>query len=59
MIFIRAPPQPFAQLRAQKERYNVSLIKAGLNVMGVAIGSVRTPLISPSETHEAKLKSII
>jgi hypothetical protein len=51
--------QPFAQLRDQREGYNVSLIKAGLNVMGRAVGSVRTPLINPSETHEAELKSII
>lgn len=51
--------QGFFQLRDQKEGYNVSLIKAGLNVMGRAVGPVRAPLINPSETHEAELKSII
>ena len=51
--------QPFAQLRDQIGGNNVSLINAGLNVMGRAVGSVRTPLVNPSETHEAELKSII
>jgi hypothetical protein len=56
---IQSFSQPLAQLRDQKEGYNVSLIKAGLNVMGRAMGSDRTPLINPSETHKAELKSII
>jgi hypothetical protein len=55
---IQSFSQPLAQLRDQKEGYNVSLIKAGLNVMGRAMGSDRTPLINPSETHKAELKSI-
>jgi 5-dehydro-4-deoxyglucarate dehydratase len=56
---IRGFFQPFAQLRDQKEGYNVSLIKAGLNVMGRGSGPVRAPLINPSATHEAELRSII
>jgi hypothetical protein len=56
---IQSFSQPLAQLRDQKEGHNVSLIKAGLNVMGRAMGSDRTPLINPSETHVAELKSII
>jgi 5-dehydro-4-deoxyglucarate dehydratase len=51
--------EPFAGLRDQKEGYNVSLIKAGMDAMGKAAGPVRSPLIEPSPAHKAELRSII
>lgn len=51
--------EPFARLRDKKEGYNVSLIKAGMNLMGRAAGLVRPPLIDASPAHKAELRSII
>jgi 5-dehydro-4-deoxyglucarate dehydratase len=51
--------RPFAELRDRQKGYAVSLIKAGLKVIGKSAGGVRPPLVNPSAEDEAHLKSII
>lgn len=51
--------RPFADLRDRKRGYAVALIKAGLNVMGKAVGRVRPPLVYPGGEEEAQLKTVI
>jgi 5-dehydro-4-deoxyglucarate dehydratase len=50
---------PFAQLRDRARGYAVSLIKAGLKVVGKPAGQVRPPLVNPPEEVEQMLRSII
>jgi 5-dehydro-4-deoxyglucarate dehydratase len=50
---------PFAELRDRKKGYAVSLIKAGLKVLGRPVGRARPPLVSPTPEEEAQLKVII
>jgi 5-dehydro-4-deoxyglucarate dehydratase len=51
--------QPFAELRDRKKGYAISLVKAGLKVLGKPAGRVRPPLINPSPEDEAELARII
>ena len=50
---------PFAKLRDRAQGYAVSLIKAGLKVVGRPAGGVRPPLLDPPEEVEQELRSII
>lgn len=50
---------PFADLRDQREGYPVSLIKAGLRLRGLDVGSVRPPLVDPTPEHTAQLSALI
>ena len=51
--------RPFAELRDRRKGYAVSLIKAGLNVLGKPVGKARAPLMNPSPEEEAQLKTLI
>jgi 5-dehydro-4-deoxyglucarate dehydratase len=50
---------PLVRLRDQTPGFGVSLIKAGLRLGGMAVGSVRPPLVDPTEEQLVQLKSIL
>lgn len=51
--------RPLVDLRDAAPGLGVSLIKAGLRLSGLAVGSVRPPLVDPSPTQEARLADIL
>lgn len=50
---------PLVRLRDQTPGFGVSLIKAGLRLDGLDVGSVRPPLVDPTETQLVELKGIL
>jgi 5-dehydro-4-deoxyglucarate dehydratase len=50
---------PLVRLRDQTPGFGVSLIKAGLRLSGLPVGSVRAPLVDPTEEQLLELKSIL
>ncbi|MBG47723.1 MAG: 5-dehydro-4-deoxyglucarate dehydratase [Pseudozobellia sp.] len=50
---------PFVRLRSKKAGYAVSLIKAGADIIGKPAGSVRAPLVMPSEEEKNELQTLI
>lgn len=50
---------PLVQLRDQTPGFGVSLIKAGLRLGGLPVGSVRAPLVDPTPEQEARLAQIL
>jgi 5-dehydro-4-deoxyglucarate dehydratase len=50
---------PLVRLRDQTPGFGVSLIKAGLRLGGLPVGSVRPPLVDPTEDQELELKAIL
>lgn len=50
---------PLVRLRDQTPGFGVSLIKAGLRLGGLAVGSVRAPLVDPTESQLVELKAIL
>ncbi|ABM08476.1 5-dehydro-4-deoxyglucarate dehydratase [Pseudarthrobacter sp. PvP004] len=50
---------PLVRLRDQTPGFGVSLIKAGLRLAGLPVGSVRPPLVDPTEEQLLELKSIL
>ncbi|WP_426226544.1 5-dehydro-4-deoxyglucarate dehydratase [Pseudarthrobacter sp. DSP2-3-2b1] len=50
---------PLVRLRDQTPGFGVSLVKAGLRLGGMAVGSVRPPLVDPTEEQLVQLKSIL
>ncbi|MFP5316136.1 MAG: 5-dehydro-4-deoxyglucarate dehydratase [Actinomycetes bacterium] len=50
---------PLVRLRDQTPGFGVSLIKAGLRLDGLDVGSVRPPLVDPSESQLVELKAIL
>jgi 5-dehydro-4-deoxyglucarate dehydratase len=50
---------PFVALRDTVPGYAVSLVKAGARLSGLAMGSVRPPLVDPPDEHVAQLAQII
>ncbi|QCO99755.1 5-dehydro-4-deoxyglucarate dehydratase [Arthrobacter sp. 24S4-2] len=50
---------PLVRLRDQTPGFGVSLIKAGLRLAGLPVGSVRAPLVDPTEEQLVQLKSIL
>jgi 5-dehydro-4-deoxyglucarate dehydratase len=50
---------PLVTLRNQVPGYAVSLIKAGVRLRGLDVGSVRPPLVDPAPEHIAELGRII
>ncbi|MCA4135081.1 5-dehydro-4-deoxyglucarate dehydratase [Arthrobacter sp. M4] len=50
---------PLVRLRDQTPGFGVSLIKAGLRLGGLQVGSVRPPLMDPSEEQLLELKAIL
>lgn len=50
---------PLVALRDTTPGYAVSLIKAGLRLRGMHVGSVRAPLVDPSPEHLERLAAIL
>lgn len=50
---------PLVRLRDQTPGFGVSLIKAGLRLNGLDVGSVRPPLVDPTESQLVELKAIL
>ena len=50
---------PLVRLRDETPGFGVSLVKAGLRLRGLAVGSVRPPLIDPTPEQEARLAALI
>ena len=50
---------PLVRLRDQTPGFAVSLIKAGLRLRGMPVGSVRAPLVDPSPHQLAELERIL
>lgn len=50
---------PFMALRSRAPGYAVSLVKAGVRLQGFETGSVRSPLLDPTEAELAELKTLI
>lgn len=50
---------PLVRLRDQTPGFGVSLIKAGLRLDGLDVGSVRPPLVDPSGSQLVELKAIL
>jgi len=51
--------RPLVALRDETPGFGVSLIKAGLRLSGLAVGSVRAPLVDPAPAQEARLADIL
>ncbi|MET1016312.1 MAG: 5-dehydro-4-deoxyglucarate dehydratase [Leifsonia flava] len=50
---------PLVNLRDETPGFGVSLVKAGLRLGGLPVGSVRAPLVDPSTEQEQRLTAII
>ena len=50
---------PLVRLRDETPGFGVSLIKAGLRQSGLAVGSVRPPLMDPTAEQEQRLAAIL
>ncbi|MDP3909327.1 MAG: 5-dehydro-4-deoxyglucarate dehydratase [Gemmatimonadales bacterium] len=50
---------PLVALRDETPGFGVSLVKAGLRVSGVPVGSVRAPLVDPTADQERRLAAIL
>lgn len=51
--------RPLVALRDETPGFGVSLIKAGLRLTGLAVGSVRPPLVDPTAAQEQRLAEIL
>lgn len=51
--------RPFVELRAKGHGYAVSLVKAGVRMRGLDVGTVRPPLHEPAEEHVKQLAQLI
>lgn len=51
--------RPLVELRDETPGFGVSLIKSGLRLSGLPVGSVRPPLVDPSPGQEARLSAIL
>ena len=59
MTLLREFYAPLVRLRDETPGFGVSLIKAGLRLRGLDVGSVRPPLVDPSPEQEARLGAIL
>ncbi len=50
---------PLVALRDETPGFGVSLVKAGLRLGGLSVGSVRAPLVDPSPAQKARLADIL
>jgi 5-dehydro-4-deoxyglucarate dehydratase len=50
---------PLVRLRDETPGFGVSLIKAGLRLRGLAVGSVRPPLVDPTPEQESRLATLL
>ncbi|RWR16801.1 5-dehydro-4-deoxyglucarate dehydratase [Microbacterium enclense] len=51
--------RPLVALRDETPGFGVALIKAGLRLRGVDVGSVRPPLVDPTPAQEERLSAIL
>jgi 5-dehydro-4-deoxyglucarate dehydratase len=51
--------RPLVALRDETPGFGVSLIKAGLRLRGLPVGSVRPPLVDPTPEQEARLGALL
>lgn len=51
--------RPLVRLRDETPGFGVSLIKAGLRISGLPVGSVRAPLVDPAPDQEQRLAGIL
>ncbi|WP_309127476.1 5-dehydro-4-deoxyglucarate dehydratase [Microbacterium sp.] len=51
--------RPLVALRDETPGFGVSLIKAGLRLRGLPVGSVRAPLVDPTPSQETRLAEIL
>jgi 5-dehydro-4-deoxyglucarate dehydratase len=59
MTLLREFYTPLVRLRDETPGFGVSLIKAGLRLRGLDVGSVRPPLVDPTSEQEARLGAIL
>ena len=59
MLLLREFYTPLVRLRDETPGFGVSLIKAGLRLRGLDVGSVRPPLVDPTPAQEARLGAIL
>lgn len=59
LLLLRNFYQPFVRLRDQTPGFGVSLIKAGLRLRGMDVGSVRPPLMDPNPEQTAELERLL
>ena len=59
MTLLREFYTPLVRLRDETPGFGVSLIKAGLRVRGLDVGSVRPPLVDPTPDQESRLAAIL
>lgn len=59
MTLLREFYTPLVRLRDETPGFGVSLIKAGLRLRGLDVGSVRPPLVDPTSDQEARLGAIL
>ncbi|CAN5138131.1 5-dehydro-4-deoxyglucarate dehydratase [soil metagenome] len=50
---------PLARLRDRVPGFGVSLVKAGVRLGGLPVGSVRPPLVDPAPEHLAELEALL
>ncbi|HZW41007.1 MAG TPA: dihydrodipicolinate synthase family protein, partial [Agromyces sp.] len=50
---------PLVRLRDETPGFGVSLIKAGLRLRGLPVGSVRPPLVDPTPEQESRLATLL
>ncbi|WP_136706417.1 5-dehydro-4-deoxyglucarate dehydratase [Agromyces sp. H66] len=59
MSLLREFYTPLVRLRDETPGFGVSLIKAGLRLRGLDVGSVRPPLVDPTPEQESRLGAIL
>lgn len=59
MTLLRGFYAPLVRLRDETPGFGVSLIKAGLRLRGLDVGSVRPPLVDPTPEQEARLGALL
>jgi 5-dehydro-4-deoxyglucarate dehydratase len=59
MTLLREFYTPLVRLRDETPGFGVSLIKAGLRLRGLDVGSVRPPLVDPTPEQEGRLAAIL
>lgn len=59
MTLLREFYTPLVQLRDETPGFGVSLVKAGLRLRGLPVGSVRPPLVDPTPGQESRLRDIL
>jgi 5-dehydro-4-deoxyglucarate dehydratase len=59
MTLLREFYTPLVRLRDETPGFGVSLIKAGLRIRGLDVGSVRPPLVDPTPEQESRLAVLL